>query len=136
MNMVTKVSYTNNDNDFLIAPELAFALSVQIGNDGVTAGSDGRKVIKAGTPLYVASGKNILEDRDEVMTVKAKESETNNVLCGIARHTIDVTNGTVNDALLIAGYVDLYKLDSTVQTALTTAIKTSLSKITFIKGAK
>lgn len=136
MNMVTKVSYTNDDNDFLIAPELAFALSVQVGNSGVTAGSDGRKVIKAGTPLYVASGKNILEDRDEVITVKAKESEVNNVLCGIARHTIDVTNGTVNDALLIAGYVDLYKLDSTVQTALTTAIKTSLSKITFIKGAK
>ena len=131
-NSVKTVSFTNT-SDYLIAPELAFALSCIIGNTGVTANTSGRKIIKAGTPLYIATGKSVLEDRTEVLTVSSANSA---VLSGIARHDIDVTDGDVNDAILIAGYVDLYRLDSAVQTALTSAIKAALTDIKFIKGAK
>lgn len=128
---VVKTTYTN-ENDILIAPELAFALSCKIGNTGVSANSEGKKIIKAGTPLYVASGKSVVKDRDEVLTVSSANSA---VLSGIARHDVDVTAGTENDSILIAGYVDVYKLDSSVQTAVT-AVESDLTKITFIKGAK
>lgn len=130
-NKVTKTSYTN-DSDFLIAPEEAVAISVIIGSDGVNANSEGRYVIPQGTPLYVANGKSILTDRDEVMTVSSSNSA---VLSGIARHTVDVTNGKVNDALLIEGYVDLYKLDNATVTAVT-SVAANLPKITFLKGGK
>ena len=35
----------------LIAPELAFSLSCKVANTGVGAGEDGKKIVKAGTPL-------------------------------------------------------------------------------------
>lgn len=134
--MVIKTAYTNS-SDYLIAPELAFALSAQISATGITAGSDGRKVIKAGTPLYIAAGKNVYQDRTEKLTTAAKAGESNNSLVGIARHDIDVTNGDANDAVLTRGYVEWYRLDSAVQTALTSAIQSSLSpEIIFVKGAK
>lgn len=139
-NMVKSTKYTNDQHDILIAPELAFALSCVYTNTGVTANSEGRKIIKAGTPVYVKNGKSILEDREELVTVSSTttgETNTANVLVGIARHTIDVTNGNTNDAVIITGFVDLYKLDSDVQTALTSSIKASLKNdIKFIKGAK
>lgn len=130
-NQVVTTNYTN-DSDMLIAPEEAVAISVIVGNTGVDAGADGRKVIPQGTPLYVAYGKSILVDRDEIMTVSSANSA---VLSGIARHTIDVTAGNTNDALLIEGYVDLYKLDSTTQSA-ALAVAANLPKITFLKGGK
>lgn len=128
-----KTEQFTNTNDFLIAPENAEALSCRIGNTGVTAGGDGKKIIKAGTPLYVATGKSIFTDRDEVMTTSSASSA---VLQGIARHDYDVTDGTVNGAVLYKGTVDLYKLDSTVQTLITSTVTSGLPLITFIKGAK
>lgn len=134
--MVIKTAYTN-PCDYLIAPELAFALSAQISATGVTAGADGRKVIKAGTPLYIASGKNVYQDRTEKLTITEGASDPKNVLVGIARHDIDVTNGDANDAVLTRGYVEWYRLDSSVQTALTATIQNTLKpEIIFVKGAK
>ena len=134
--MVIKTAYTNS-GDYLIAPELAFALSAQISATGVTAGADGRKVIKAGMPLYITKGKNVYQDRTEKLTISAGASENANDLVGIARHDIDVTNGDANDAVLTRGYVEWYRLDSTVQTALTSAIQTALKpEIIFVKGAR
>ncbi len=134
MSMPNKVVTTNytNDNDYIIAPEEAVAISVIIGSAGVSSNSAGRYVIPQGTPLYVAYQKSILVDRDEVMTVSSSNSA---VLSGIARHTVDVTDGPVNDALLIEGIVDLYKLDSTTATAVA-SVEANLPKITFMKGGK
>ena len=47
-------------------------------------------------------------------------------------HDVDVTNGNANASMLIAGYVDLLKLDVTP----VADAKTALSRILFIKGAK
>ena len=86
-NSVKTVSFTNT-SDYLIAPELAFALSCVIGNTGVTANANGRKIIKAGTPLYIATGKSVLEDRAEVLTVSSYHIcgyVNENKICGIFR---------------------------------------------------
>lgn len=124
--MFKKETYTN-ENDILIAPELAYGLPVIVGNTGVTANDEGKKIIKAGTPLYA--------DADPKMERQTVMSVSGTTVYGVARHDIDVTDGNANDTLLIAGYVDYLKLDATVQTAVD-SVKTSLSKITFIKGAK
>jgi len=130
-NKVVTTTYTN-DNDFIIAPEEAVAISVIVGSTGVSSDAEGRYIIPKGTPLYVANEKSILIDRDEVMTVSSANSA---VLSGLARHDIDVSRGNANDALLIEGYVDLYKLDSATESAVL-EVAANLPKITFMKGGK
>lgn len=111
--------------NILIAPELAFSLSCKVANTGVTAGADGKKIIRAGTPL---SGS--LEARDTAFTVSTSDSTT---VCGILLHDVDVTGGTANAQVVIFGFVDTTKLEDSVNTALTTAMRAKLPKITFIK---
>ena len=120
--------YTNNENDYLIAGHNSFALSCIVGNAGVTA-VNGRKIIKAGTPLYIGTGKNVYKDRFETLTVSG------DVLSGIARHDIDVTDGNANDAILTQGYVEFYRLESDVQ-AKVEAVESQLTDIKFVRGAK
>ena len=120
--------YTNNENDYLIAGHNSFALSCIVGNAGVTA-VDGKKIIKAGTPLYIGTGKNVYKDRFEVLTVSG------DVLSGIARHDIDVTDGNANDAILTQGYVEFYRLEADVQ-AKVEAVESQLTEIKFVRGAK
>lgn len=116
-----------NENDILIAPELAFELPCVVGNTGVVAGANGRKIIKAGTPLY--GTESVFMNRQTVLGVSGTTA------FGIARHDIDVTAGDTNATLLVDGYVDYLKLDADVQGAVDTA-KANLTRILFVKGAK
>lgn len=125
--MAIKTTEYTNETDILIAPELAFAIPVIVTNASVTAGSDGKKIIKAGTPLYASV--NVFLNRQTKMTTVS----TSNTAYGVARWDIDVTDGDTNATMLVAGYVDYLKLDSTVQTAVDTA-STSLTRILFLKG--
>ena len=125
--MTIKTTEYSNETDILIAPELAFAIPVIVTNASVTADSEGKKIIKAGTPLYAST--DIFMNRQTKMTTVS----TSNKAYGVARWDIDVTGGDTNATLLVAGYVDYLKLDSTVQTAVDTA-KTSLTRILFLKG--
>lgn len=124
-----KEVYSNNENDFLIAGQNSFALSCILSNTGVSANEDGRKIIKAGTPLYIGTGKDVYKDRFEKLTV------TGDVLAGIARHNVDVTDGDTNDAILTQGYVEFYRLESDVQ-AKVEAVEAQLTNIKFVRGAK
>lgn len=127
---ITATEYTNK-TDILIAPELAFAIPCVVSNAGVIADSEGRKIIKAGTPLYAA--KDVFMNREEPLHTTDAGSET---IYGVARWDIDVTEGeTENATLLVSGYVDYLKLESDVQSKIDTA-KTNISRILFIKGRK
>lgn len=119
---ITKVSGTTRKT-ILIAPELAFSLSCKIANTGVVAGEDGRKLVLAGTPL-----KGDLEARDTEFTV-AQSGETP---VGIVLHDVDVTKGTANSQVVIFGFVDTSKLESSVVEALAD-MREKLPKITFVK---
>lgn len=126
---ITKTSGTTRKN-ILIAPELAFLLPCKVANTGVSAGTDGKKIVKAGTPLA-----GDITARDTAFTV-AKDTgdstKTSDATCMLL-HDVDVTDGTANASALIFGFVDVSKLESSVVTLLTTAAKSNLAKITLVK---
>ena len=124
-----KEVYSNNEHDFRIDGQNSFALSCILGNAGVSANESGRKIIKAGTPLYIGTGKDVYKDRFETLTVSG------DVLAGIARHNVDVTDGNTNDAILTQGYVEFYRLEADVQ-AKVEAVEAQLTNIKFVRGAK
>lgn len=88
--------------------------------------------IKAGTPLVGG-----LDARDTGFTVATADNATSVV--GILLHDVTIPTGATatNGVIVIEGTVDLLKLDSTVVTALSTAVRGALKgSIKFIKGAK
>lgn len=121
----TKVSITSGTTrkTILVDEKNSTAVSCMIANTGVSADSNGKKIVKAGTPLAGS-----LKARGTAFTVA---TDTTN-LAGIAMHDVDVTSGTANGAVLIFGTVDWSKLDKSVQTALTTEIEAALKMIQFI----
>lgn len=113
----------------LISPETAETIGCTVGNSGVSAGEDGRKVIKAGTP--VGGSTSVLENRETVLTV-TNDSGTGAQAQGVVLHDVDVTDGNANATLVLRGMVDLLKLEVTPATE----AKTALDKIIFVKGEK
>lgn len=84
-----------------------------------TAGEDGRKIVKAGTPLN-----GDLTKRDTAF-VTAKD--TSNPAVGVLLHDVDVTDGSANGTLLIWGFVNLNRMDLTTAKLITDARKTELA---------
>lgn len=119
---ITKVSGTTRKT-ILIAPELAFALSCKVANTGVDADSDGKKIVKAGTPLAGS-----MTARDTAFTVA---SGTDAV--GIILHDVDVTGGTQNAQVMTFGFVDISKLDSDVVAKVEAAKSALAGKIQFVQ---
>lgn len=121
----TKVSITSGTTrkTILVDEKNSTAVSCMIANTGVEADANGKKIVKAGTPLAGS-----LKARGTAFTVATDATN----LAGIAMHDVDVTSGTANGAVLIFGTVDWSKLDTDVQTALTTEIEAALKMIQFI----
>ena len=94
---------------------------------------NGRKIVKAGTPL---SGD--LAARGTAFVAAADESVANagdaKPAVGILLHDVDVTDAAANATLLIWGFVNLDRVDSTTAAKITAARKTELAgKIWFLK---
>lgn len=123
---VTKVSGTTRKT-ILVDEMNSTALSIVVGNTGVNAGADGKKIIKAGTPVTGS-----LTERNTAFTV-AKDSDGNNNAVGVILHDVDVTNGEANSQVVIFGFIDISKLDSDVVALLTEAAKKSMRMIQFVK---
>lgn len=109
----------------LFDTQLMFALPVIISDSGISAGSDGKKIVKAGTPLT-----GDLTNRDTAFT--AVTGGTGSAV-GILEHDVDVTAGNANGACLTFGFIDVDKLDSDVVSMLSTEIKGKLTGIQFVK---
>ena len=91
-----------------------------------TAGEDGRKIVKAGTPL---NGDLTVYD---TVFVAAKDASSPAV--GVLLHDVDVTDGNANGTLLIWGFVNLNRMDSTTAGLITADIKTELAgRVWFLK---
>ena len=110
--------------NILIAPELAHTIGCIV---GVEAGDDGRKVIKAGTP--VGGDTNVLENRQTVLKV-TNDAENGSKSQGVILHDVDVTKGNANATLIVAGVIDTEKLDKKIDTT----AQAALTKIIFQKG--
>ena len=100
-------------------------------DDGYSVTRDGKKIVPAGTPL---SGD--LTARDTAF-VQAKDATSagndGKAATGVLLHDVDVTNGDNNGTLLIWGFVDLNKLDSTTAALITATRKSEMKNITFLK---
>lgn len=137
--MIKTETYTN-ENDILIAPDLAFTIPCIVTNTGVSAGSDGKKIIKAGTPITFSA--NVFTNRQTKGNAYLSASgSAGPAVYGYARWDIDVTDGDTNATLLVDGYVDALKLDSTIQTLVNTTLtgdsNTSVeARVRFINGRK
>lgn len=122
-----KVEVFGAHKNILIAPELANTIGCIVGNAGVAADSEGRKIIKAGTP--VGGTVNALIERQTVLSVtNSADSGANSQ--GVVLHDVDVTAGNANATLVVSGVVDVAKLDVTINDT----AKAALTKITFQKG--
>ena len=124
-NKIVKTSFSAPDKHILIANEsYMVTLGGVIKATGVEAGSDGRKIVKAGTPLY-----GDIEKRDTGFAI----SGSGNPSC-VLMHDVDVTAGDENGTIVIAGCVDLLKLDDSVKTAIS-SVKANMPRIIFVEGS-
>ena len=85
---------------------------------------NGRKIVKAGTPLT-----GDLTARDTAFTAAGADNAV-----GILLHDVDVTDTDANCSLLIWGFVNLNRIDSTTAAKINTGVKTALAgKVWFLK---
>lgn len=112
----------------LFCTEPQVSVGIVVSDSGVTAGSDGKKIVKAGTPLTGS-----LTARTTAFTAAATNSGASNAV-GVLLHDVDVTGGANNGSLLIFGFVNLDRIDSTTAALITAEVKTALNaKVTFLK---
>ena len=118
---ITTTKGTNVDQ-ILASTQLQYSVPVMVENTGVSANSEGRKIIKAGTPLA-----GDLTARNTPFKVA-----TGGTAVAVALHDVDVTKGTANATALVFGFVDLNKVSAEAKALLTSEAKTALTKITFV----
>lgn len=123
-----KVTEYMSEDSILFCKEGYVGVGVVVNASAGAAGEGGRKIVKAGTPLT-----GDLTARGTAFT-KASTGASSNVV-GILYRDLDVTDGNANATLMIAGFVNLDRIDSTVaSTMLTTDVKAALKgNITFLK---
>lgn len=103
--------------------DLQFSMGVVVAQGSTQGDANGKKIIKAGTPL---TG-NI----DTRATAFTAAGESNAV--GVLLHDVDVTKGPANGTLLMFGFVNTNRLDSATRALITEGVKESLNgKVTFV----
>ncbi len=95
---------------------------------------NGRKIVKAGTPLsgdLTARGTVFVAAKDETTPGTSGDGKP---AVGILLHDVDVTDDAANATLLIWGFVNLSRVDSTTQGLITDNRKNELAgKVWFLK---
>lgn len=119
---ITKVTAVA-PNQILFNVEHQLSVGIVCDNTGVTADTNGKKILKAGTPMA-----GTLTARDTAFT---KASDTTAV--GVLLHDVDVTAGNNNGTLLIFGFVNIDRIDDTTAALLTTEVQGALPMIKFLK---
>lgn len=94
-----------------ILGDVSFQVSIGcvLSNSGVSAGVDGKKIVKAGTPAKVdpsnlATAATVIASNDNIGDANV-----------IILHDVDVTNGNANATGLVMGIVNYNRLDTSVQ---------------------
>lgn len=135
-NMVVKTKYPKNPKQIMLADSQMVSFGVIIGNEGVTADSNGKKILKAGTPITGdIEARNTAFKKATSTTSGEPSAKTSNAV-GILLHDVDVTAGNENGTIVLFGFVDLDKLDAETFKLITAEVKTALSgKVTFLTGS-
>lgn len=104
------------------------ALGAIVGDTGISADSDGKKIIPAGSP--VGGSDSTLENEQAVLNVVSDATAQ-----GVLEFPVDVTGGPSDGTLIINGYVNENRLPDGVK--ITDEVKSALSgKVTFFKRNK
>lgn len=122
MNFSKKI-YTN-EMEILASPANLVAFSGTILSNGITANSEGKKIVFSGT-LIDADGNVVKQTGDS-----GSETLTTTPI-GVLYKTVDVTNGDMPCSLIVEGYLRSDRVLDTFAAKAITAIKTALPKITF-----
>ena len=124
---ITKTSYLNK-NQILFAVEHQVSMSIVVDDANITAGSNGKKIVKAGTPLAGS-----LDARTTAFTkASSSGSPSASNAVGILLHDVDVTAGENNGTLLIFGFVNTNRIDATTKALITAEVKAALPMIKFV----
>lgn len=105
-------TYGAPEKNILVDEKNSTAVSIKVANTGVSANSDGQKIVKAGTVVY-----GDLTARGTAFTVTAAAGA---VGAGVVLHDVDVTGGTRNSQCVISGIIDASKVDSSIKSDLKT----------------
>ena len=120
----------NDVAQILLDPALKYTMGIVVADDVGTADSTGRKVVKAGTPL-----KGNLDERTTAFTAAADSGEPSaSNAVGILLHDVDVTAGDANGEIVIFGFINMNRIDTTTQAKITDTVKAALPMIKFIKA--
>ena len=111
---VESKNYGAPEKTILVDEFNSTSVSIVVANTGVTAGSDGKKIIKAGTPVYGS-----LRARNTAFTVSTATQGAKPA--GVILHDVDVTAGNANSQIVIFGTIDVSKVDATTATTLIAA---------------
>lgn len=103
------------------------SVGIKLGKNSNAAQTiDGRKIVKAGTPLN--------GDLKARTTAFVKAVDSTNPAVGVLLHDVDVTDSDANGTLLIWGFVNLSRLDTTTAGLITSTRETELAgRIWFLK---
>ena len=110
---VTTASYGAPEKTILVDEKNSTAVSIVMANTGVTANSEGKKIVKAGTPVYGS-----LQARNTAFTISGAQGAKP---AGVVLHDVDVTAGNANSQIVIFGTIDVSKVDSSVSATLIAA---------------
>lgn len=122
-NLVKSESYGVDKHILIANNSYMVTLPAVVANTGINADSNGKKIIKAGTPLY-----GDIEKRGTAFTISGDTP------VAVALHDVDVTDGNNNATIVLAGVVDLLKLEDSVKTAVA-SVKSNLPRIIFVEGS-
>lgn len=126
-NLIQKDTYGVEKHILIANNSYMVTLPAIVKNTGVSANADGKKIVKAGTPVY-----GDIEKRDTGFTISGGSGATP---VAVLMHDVDVTAGDENGTIVLAGCVDLLKLEDSVKTALTSSVKSALPRIIFVEGS-
>lgn len=123
---ITQTKY-NDTTQILIDPSNYFAMGIVVDDTcGTVDSTTGRKIAKAGTPVT-----GDINARTTAFTPAVTTTGTSNAV-GILLHDVDLTQGDNNGAILLFGFVNTNRIDTTTKAKITNEVKTALNKITFV----
>lgn len=129
-NKIVKETFGAPEKHILIANNsYMVTLGAQVTNTGVDADADGRKILRAGTPLAGDITKR------GTAFVKATTTEGVSNATAVLMHDVDVTAGAENGTIILAGCVDLLKLDTATKALVTSDVVSALPRIIFVEGS-
>lgn len=129
MALVNKETYGIRKDIVIGVESYYIALPAQVTNTGISADSDGKKILRAGTPV---SGD--ITKRDTAFVKASTSSGTSNATA-IVLHDVDVTDGANNATIVLAGCIDTLKLDTATKALVTAEVKAALPRIIFVEGS-